>query len=58
LFHAPQCCGRAVSDAEPFGVYWWDRIPITHVAVACLACRLAFFPLRELDQSVDAVGQR
>ncbi len=58
LFIADQCFGRAVTAAEPYGLYFYDPLPATHIAVACLACEFAFYPLRESPESDDAVGSR
>jgi hypothetical protein len=46
LFLAPQCSGRALSDAGPNEPYWKEPIPEANFAVACPACLVAFFPLK------------
>lgn len=47
LLEAPQCSGRALTAAEPHALYISSALPSTHIAVACLACEQAFYPLRE-----------
>lgn len=56
LFEAPQCVGRSVSEAEPHQMYVLDQLPSENVAVVCMECELAFFPLREALQALSLVG--
>lgn len=45
LVETPQCNGRAVTNAAPHELFLMDPLPATNMAVACLECMFAFYPL-------------